>query len=370
MRVLYLINDLATGGAQSGLYYLLKHSRSISDFTGEVCVFHEPGIFGERLINDGVTVHKLGIKNRFSPSVGTHIYGLIKREGFQIVHVHLFPGLYWGAILSVFFPNCRWIFTEHSIWNKRRKLVWARGVERWAYRQYDRIIAISRSAGDSLVDWQPWLKSKLDIIPNCIDPSMFDISEENIRKKRLDLIGGEQKKLILFAGRLVKEKGVDILLRAVSLLEKSAEISNWHLIIAGDGVERARLTSLCSELNINEKVSFLGDRDDIPELMAASNLVVLPSRWEGLPLVLLEALAAGVPVVANNLGGVPEVMKNGVEGYLTPLENPQAMKEAITRILSDDDLARSMGKAGKIRAADYSVSSVSNQLFSLYRQFV
>lgn len=366
MHVLHVINDLSTGGAQSGLYYLLKHSRTISDFSSEVCVFHEAGTFGEKLSNEGVTVHKLGINNRFSPLIGVRIFALIKRKKYQIVHVHLFPGLYWGAILSVLFPHCKWVYTEHSVWNKRRGLLWARGLEGWAYHQYDRIVVISKSAGDSLIDWQPWLKSKLDIIPNCIDIPMFDISKDTIKQKRIDLNIDEETKLILFAGRLVKEKGVDILLQAVALLE----ISNWRLFIAGDGVERTNLTSLCAELNISDKVSFLGDRTDIPELIAASNLVVLPSRWEGLPLTLLEALAAGTPVVANNLGGVPEVMTNGAEGFLTPPENPQAVKDAIEKVLLNDNLARSMGMAGKIRAADYSVSSVSQQLFSMYQQLL
>ncbi len=366
VRVLHLINDMTAGGAQSGLYYLLKNSRAVPDFTGEVCVIHEMGEFGKKLQEIGVRIHQFGLRNRFSPSIAFRLFLLIKKGNYQVVHVHLFPGLYWGAFLAWLFPNCRWIYTEHSVWNKRRELPWARWLEKWAYRQYDRVIAISESAGESLLTWQPWLKRKLIVIPNGIDLSIFDIPEEQAKQKRVESGVTGETFIILYAGRLVKEKGADILLQAASLLE----INNWRLFIAGDGSEMKALTVQCERLGLNEKVQFLGSRADIPELMAASDLVVLPSRWEGLPLTLLEAMAAGKPVVACRVGGTPEVIEDGREGYLVPPENPGAMKAAIEKILHDPNQAKSFGQAGKRRAGHYSAVNVSNQLYSVYKQLL
>ncbi len=366
MRILHLINDLSAGGAQSGLYYLLKNSLTIPDYSVDVCVIHEQGEFGRTLQEVGIRIHRLGIQNRYSPIIAFRLYRLIKRGDYQVIHVHLFPGLYWGACIAWVFPNIRWIYTEHSVWNKRRGLSWARGLESWAYRQYDQVIAISESAGQSLLSWQPGLKEKLSIIPNGIDLSLFDITEERVRQKRIELGVEGETKVILYAGRLVKEKGADILLEAAGLMD----IPNWRLLIAGNGSEKINLVSLCSALNMDEKVHFLGTRSDIPELMAASDLVVLPSRWEGLPLTLLEAMAAGKPVVACQVGGVPEVIKDGVEGYLVPPENPEAMKVAIEKILKDPGRANILGQAGKMRAAAYSAAIVANQLYSLYEQSI
>jgi glycosyltransferase involved in cell wall biosynthesis len=239
-------------------------------------------------------------------------------------------------------------------------------LEEWAYRQYDRVIAISESAGESLLAWQPWLKEKLAIIPNGIDLSRFDIPEERAKQKRVELGVSDETNILLYAGRLVKEKGADVLLQAVSLLE----MINWKLFIAGAGPELANLAAQCSRLGLDEKVQFLGSREDIPELMAACNLVGLPSRWEGLPLSLLEAMAAGKPVVACQVGGVPEVIQDGKEGYLVPPEKPEAMTLAIEKIFQDPGQAKLMGQAGKKRARHYSAASVANQLFSLYEQLV
>ncbi|MBN1537856.1 MAG: glycosyltransferase [Anaerolineales bacterium] len=362
MRVLHLINDLSAGGAQSGLFYLLKNSRCFPAFTGEVCVIHCAGEFGEKLREAGVHIHEFGFRNRYAPSIAFRLYRLIKNGGYHIVHVHLFPGLYWGACLAWMFPGCRWVYTEHSMWNKRRGLPWAKRLEEWAYRQYDRIIAISESAAQSLLAWQPWLKQRISIIPNGIDLSEFEIPEEKANQKRVELGVENATKVILYAGRLVKEKGADVLLQTAALLDGS----NWRVFLAGDGAEMTNLNNLCQQLGLDGKVIFLGKRSDIPELMAASDVVVLPSRWEGLPLTLLEAMAAKKPVVACQVGGVAEVLRDGKEGFLVPPENPEAMAEAISKILLDPDLAQSMAETGRQRAEYYSAADVANQLYSLY----
>jgi len=362
VRVLHLINDLSAGGAQSGLFYLLKNSQIIPDFTGEVCVIHQAGEFGEKLRAAGVRIHEFGLHNRFSPSIAFRLHRLIKTGGYHIIHVHLFPGLYWGACLAWMFPGCRWVYTEHSIWNKRRGFSWARWLEGRVYRQYDRIVTISVSARQSLLTWQPCLKDRISIIPNGVELSMFEVSKAQADSMRVKLDVDSDTKVIFYAGRLVKEKGVDVLLKAAA----SFGNFNWRLFLAGDGPEMAHLKTLCFNLGLGDKVNFLGWRVDIPELMAASDLVVLPSRWEGLPLSLLEAMAAGKPVVACDVGGVSEVIRDNEEGFLVAPENPEAIKEAITKIILDPCLAQSMGDAGRQRVKDYSVPEVARQLHSLY----
>src|SRR5204863_7471061 len=125
------------------------------------------------------------------------------------------------------------------------------------------------------------------------------------------------------------------------------------LLVAGDGDERERVERRARELALPaDRVRFLGFRRDVPRLLAASDFFVLPSRTEGLPLCLLEAMAQGLPAIATPVGGVPEVIEEGITGLLTPVEDPAALAEAIRRLAAEPALRARMGAAAQRRAAE------------------
>jgi glycosyltransferase involved in cell wall biosynthesis len=170
--------------------------------------------------------------------------------------------------------------------------------------------------------------------------------------------------LIFAAGSLEHRKGIDILLHALARLKDPVPMT----VVAGDGPLRPILESLAAELGIAASVHFLGFRPDLPRIMAAADLFVLSSRWEGCPMVVLEAMALGRPIVATAVGGVPELLVDGESGRLVPPESPEALSQAIQEILVDPDGLLDMGSRARQRLlACFQVERSARQMLQVYR---
>jgi glycosyltransferase involved in cell wall biosynthesis len=169
----------------------------------------------------------------------------------------------------------------------------------------------------------------------------------------------------LFAGRLAPQKAVGDLLRALDLLQHvRGDLVTW---IAGDGPDRAALEDLARAFRLGGRVRFLGHRDDVPRLLAAADLLVLPSRYEGLPNVVLEAMQFGKPVVATAAPGTTEVVVDGETGLLVPVGRPPALAQAIRTVIDDPELARRLGEAGRARIeATFRADQMVDRFAALY----
>ena len=191
----------------------------------------------------------------------------------------------------------------------------------------------------------------ITVVPNFIDTDIYTPAEE-------------EDDFMIYFGRLSYEKGVDTLLRAFSGLE------GGRLIIAGDGPDRENLEGLADELKLTgvEFTGFMG-QDKLREMVSRSKFVVMPSRWyENLPFSVMESLALAKPVIASDIGGIPEMVKDGVNGLLFAPENEQQLRERMNRLLGDRELRRSMGKAGREKAEnDYSSSVHYDMIMDIYR---
>lgn len=173
--------------------------------------------------------------------------------------------------------------------------------------------------------------------------------------------------VVLAIGRLTKEKGMDVLLRALPQVVK--RFPGVRVRIAGDGDLRDRLMALSRRLGLDEYVAFLGFRRDVPELMAQADLMVMPSRWEGLPIALLEAVAAGLPVVASAVAGIPEVIADGETGWLVQPDDPEALAAAISEALLDPAEARRRAQLAYARdKAEFSIKASVARVDRLYRE--
>jgi glycosyltransferase involved in cell wall biosynthesis len=203
-------------------------------------------------------------------------------------------------------------------------------------------------------------KDKIIILQNGIEPEKFrDFKREP---------NNNIKKTILFVGTLRSVKGVNYLIEAMAII--STKLSTIDLLIVGDGPERAKLETLVKELNLQNCTHFEGkvSNEKIPEYMERADLFVLPSLSESFGIVNLEAMASGLPIVATNVGGLPEVVKNGENGLLVEPRNSKALAEKVLLLLDNIDLYNKISSINKENAKNYSWDKIAEKLEAVYRR--
>lgn len=208
---------------------------------------------------------------------------------------------------------------------------------------------------------------RIHVIPNGIQP--FQIDPDQRRKVRLALGLREEDVFLLSVGRLVYEKGHEYLLQAmVEVIQKSP---NAKAGICGSGPLQDFLASLIDRNNLGGHVKLLGKWDEIPSLLAAADIFVLPSRWEGLPMALLEGMMASLPVIATRVEGVEEVIMDGRQGLLVPLEDPIALTQAILQLLNDPERRALMGSAARNRVFEgYTTERMCEQYLAVILKYL
>ena len=205
-------------------------------------------------------------------------------------------------------------------------------------RRVGRYIAVSDNIAGVLRRDLRLADGRVDVIHNAVDLTRFAAAPD--RELRRTLTGNDRTPLVLTAARLHEQKGLDVLIKAVP------GVPDACFAIAGDGPERRQLEKLAADLGVEDRVRFLGSRSDIPALLGASDLFVLPSRYEGFPLALLEAMAAEVPVVATRIDGVDELVVDGQNGDLVEAGDSAALGSAITNLLADPDRRKALATRG------------------------
>ena len=203
----------------------------------------------------------------------------------------------------------------------------------------DRYLAVSRDIADGLVERLDWPREKIEVVYNAVDVERFDVPPPPGLREEL---GGEGP-LVLTPARLNEQKGHSVLLEAI------AQVPGARFVLAGDGPEREVLESLTARLGIADRVLFLGRRSDIPQLLAACDVFALPSLYEGSSLAVLEAMAAGIPIVSSAIGGTDELLDDGRSGLLVPPGDPAALAAALNRVIGDPELRRDLATAARER---------------------
>ena len=223
----------------------------------------------------------------------------------------------------------------------------------------NRYIAVSREVASKLRDVLGVPAEKIRIVHNGVVLDRFEaVSHGQLRD---ELTGRRTRAVVLTLARLDRQKGHRF------LLEAAMQVPDAVFVLAGDGPERQALEHQAARCGLSGRVCFLGDRVDVPELLASCDLLLLPSLFEGLPLAALEGMAAGKPVVATLIGGTDEVVVHGETGLLVPPSDPNWLAAAIRTILHDPALAHRLGENGRIRVASrFSVEAMVGQVESVY----
>lgn len=229
-------------------------------------------------------------------------------------------------------------------------------------RVVDRFLPVSRHVETRLVS-QGIPAAKLGLIRNGIDPERFEVARD--ADLRTALAGDSTAPVVLTAARLVPQKAIGVLLAAAAL------VPGVIFLLAGEGPDRPALEARAAELGVSSRVRFLGARLDMAELLAVSDLFVLPSLAEGLPISILEAMAGAKPVVATRIGGIDEVVLEGETGLMVPPGDAEALAAAIRRVLADPELAWRLGQGGRTRVyQEFSLAGMIAAIDATYEEML
>src|SRR5215207_6367627 len=230
-------------------------------------------------------------------------------------------------------------------------------IERWGEHSAEAVLAITPRLSRLLVS-DGVEEDRIHLIPPGVNPSLFEGPFE-------DPFSGVGKPRVLFVGRLAPQKGVRALVAAAGLLKDPRA----QVLLVGDGPERLALEREAERLGVGGRLHFVGflAHDRLPAVMSHADLLVLPSLYEELGTVLLEAIQVGLPIVASKTGGIPDVIKDGVNGLLVPPSEPEALAHAINRLLADRKLARRLSEGAQARAKDYDWEVLAERVLRVYQ---
>jgi glycosyltransferase involved in cell wall biosynthesis len=265
---------------------------------------------------------------------------LLRERDFDVVHCHSAKAGFLGR-LAARRLRARLLYTPHGLPFTMRVSAPARAayllLERLAARHMDRLIAVSPSEAEVAVEARLAPRERISVIENGVAPASPAVTVDR-QQKRAELQVDGAATVALSVGALRLQKGYRYLIEAAALLANLQPASVF--LIAGEGVDRRELQALIGRFHLTSCVRLLGARSDVPELLAAADLFVMPSLWEAGPYALLEAMAAGVPVVGSRIPGITDWLTEGETGYLFGPAGPRSLADAISRALSDPAEAR------------------------------
>ena len=339
-RVVFLSHAFMVGGAEEMVLNLVRHLPK--RFEPVVVCIHDAGPIGEEIRQTGVPFTVLGL----TPGV-RRPFDVLRLRDFlvecapTIVHTFLLTGSLYGRFAAMMAKVPIVIGTEVNIYE--RKQAAHAMAERWLMRGTDAVVASAESVREFYIKQVDADPDKVQVIYNAVDWSQLQttMSPEEFRTS----VGAPTDAPVAgIIARLTEQKAHRVLFDA---LARHPGLGRLHLLVIGDGELRDDLRGRVEALGLQRRVHFLGARRDLGNILAGIDVFVMPSFWEGLPLSLVLAMGAGLPVVATSVAGIPEVVQDGVSGLLVPPGDPAALGDALTRALSDETSSALMGKAAR-----------------------
>lgn len=360
-RVLLLTDEATIGGGQR---HILALARGLSPRNYTVAVAcPAQGYLTDELHRFSLEHIALSLPERPNPVALYRTWRVMKEYAPDVLHTHGGTAGFYGRLAASLMPSVRVVHTYHGIHylHQRRSLRTAlyTSIDRYLLRRTHAIICVARADlddGRKAGVVEPRIAS---VITNGIDPKEFRTRRR--ARKNGSVIGT--------IGRLHVQKGQAVLLEAMRMILK--EHPEASLRIVGDGDLMAPLKKKAAELGVATKVSFAGARTDTAEQLAGMDVFVLPSLWEGFPIVLLEAMAAEKPIVASRIGGVTEIVEDGVDALLVEREDAPALASAVLRILQVDSLRKALGRrAGEKVRTRFTAERMVRETEEVYRRIV
>jgi glycosyltransferase involved in cell wall biosynthesis len=384
VRILHVITRMEEGGAPRVLLALLDGLDSEA-FIQEVATGRAPetGDITDELKTRGVVHHRISsMIRRPAPIRDTaallSLVSVMRRGEYDIIHAHTSKAGFLGRLAARITGLKRVIYAPHGTvfsgyfpgWQTRIFILAERLAAGWCRR----IITLSRAEVREFLEHGVGEESLFRVVPNGIDIERL-IGQQDRAGFRAALGWSEEDLVIVSVGRLEPVKGHQTLIRAtpriIETVSQSRTAGTVRVLLAGDGTMKERLMREAERFGVSEHVHFAGHRDDVGAVLTAGDLFVMPSVNEGMGLAVVEAMACSLPVVASRVGGIPEVVEDGVSGVLTPPEDAGALAAACSGLLLDPAGRERMGIEGKRRArARYDMRAFLQNSAAVYRELM
>jgi len=366
VTILFLISSEGHFGVENMIVTLAWHlsNQGCRCVVGVFCNSHSPHTeVAQQARRHGLTVEIVRCKGRWDWKAVAQIRKLLVKYNVDILHPH-------GYKSDVYAYAASWrnrvalLATSHNWPSKLLTMRVYAALDRLVLRKFDKVIVVSDVVGDILRRWGV-APDHVSNIFNGVDLEHFHTASPVLRNE----LAAEGQSLVGFVGRFVPEKGGALLLQAAQ--EVLAARWKTRFVLVGEGPSREKWEALASQLGIREQVSFVGVRDDMPGIYASLDIVVLPSLIEALPMCLLEAMAAGRPVIATCVGAIPKLIQSGETGLLLDPGDANGLAAAILRLLRDPKLARRLGENGRTHVArDFSAAAMARSYIGHYQQLL
>lgn len=371
IKIVHIINDLEIGGAQKVVCSIvenLNHKR----FVPYVLLVAGKGEGIQKLLEKNIPVLYFSCISRTfllkfpNPIQILRLSLWLKNNKISIIHTHLFLGGTIGRLAAILAGVPIIFHTEHNTY------YWKKSYHVWIDRSLSvftkKIISVSQAVKDFTIKQEKIPKEKFVVIYNGIDDKEFSmikyknrIREEFKISPQIDIVGS--------IGRLVPQKGYEYFFYAAK--EVKQKVRSVKFLLAGDGPLRSNLEELVKKMELSEDVVFTGFRRDLVEVIGAMDIFVLPSLYEGFGFSFVEALAMDKPVVATNVGPVPEIIKHNITGKLVPVKDFHTMAKEIIFLLKNKEMAQRLGrKGGEFVREKFTLKEMIKKTESLYNEYI
>jgi glycosyltransferase involved in cell wall biosynthesis len=368
-RVLLLIKGLGLGGAERLLVDVVTH-RGRQGFDYEVAyVLSGQDALVPAMHEAGVPTHDLGASGSTDLGWMLRLRRLLAAGRFDVLHSHLPYSAAMGRLVALSVPRRRrpvLVYTEHSLWNKAA--IVTKALNGSTVGLDSALFVVSTAARDAL---PPRLRGRAQVVVHGVDRARFAVEDRDPSPRhavRAELGVPDDEILALTVANVRAEKGYDVLLEAARLT--GVEGVAVRFVSVGRGELEGPLRSAADGPGLRGRFEHLGTRTDIVRLMAGADVFVLPSHQEGLPVALMEAMSAGLPVVVTAVGGVPDIVSDGVEGLVVAPGRPDLLAAAVARLASDPRLRARLGEAAQLRSQDFDVSRAVEAIEAAYTRIL